>query len=196
MFPTDEQLKEAFERYHSKPVPARVFGEWVGISRDRALRALRGHAWQHVPRPEGFQYMPARTRISPTRKLTPEHVAEGLRLYVENNWEPKHLGEFLGVKSKSAYGILRGQYFKEVPRPEGAVFRYAKRQLRDRVPELLQLALDNDWTPTQLAKYAECGWTTASNLLKGRTYPNVPTPFKTETPDFPKPRSKPRPAKR
>ena len=179
--PTDQEMKEAFERYFQKPVSGRVFGEWVGIGREAALRALRGETYQHITRPEGFAYVRMTARIGSSRKITPEQVEEGLRLYVKNDWDPTNLANHLGVKPRTAYAILRGQYFKEAVRPEGVVLRtYGKRRLRPRVPELLQLAIDNDWNARQLAEYAGCGETAASNLLRGKTYTYILTPMKSK----------------
>ena len=177
---TDQQVREALVRYTENPVPSTVFASWLQLKKDAGLAILKGESWKHIERPHNFCYRPMRSYQCSARKLSAVQVEDGLRLYVENNWSAMDLARHFKISPPTAYAILRGRYYKNVARPEGACIRYKQEHLRARVSDLLQKAVDHDWNARQLSEYAGCSLSAAYNLLRGHTYTDIPTPVKSK----------------
>jgi hypothetical protein len=106
-----EEMLAYYVRYKAKP--STIARKW-GMTLAAARCILKGVTYGHVQRPEGFEYpFPRR----PQKKLDPRAIQEGLQLFWENGWTAHRLAEHLGCLPGSAWQIVVGKTYLDVPRP-------------------------------------------------------------------------------
>ena len=169
------QLEEALRDYMKKPVHFTVFAERLGISRNHASEILQGKSRTDV-RPPGFTYVPVPLPNSNRRKYTDRQIARALKRYVDEEWESIQFSKYLGMSPSDGLCVLRGETYKNVPRPKGFKLRLSGEKRKKKIEEGLRRYFAENWNAKQLAEFLEFSPSSARRLLAGETFQDVPTP--------------------
>lgn len=125
---SDAALAEAFARYTQEHWSGVQFAEHLGISQITAHSILKGRTRNSVPRPSGFQYPwpDAATMNRPTgsrhgcAKVSELQLVEVFDRAVSGELATfKDVQAALGLSKGIVYGILCGDTWTHVPRPDG-----------------------------------------------------------------------------
>lgn len=118
-----ERLAEAFRRFTDEGWSTEQFGRFLRVNPTTARALLKGERQPEVPRPEGFAYTVGVPRVDKYRERR-EAVRKALEVYVADpSMTLRQFADSLGISKAMGSLILLGNYFKDVPRPEGFVYR-------------------------------------------------------------------------
>jgi len=112
-----EWRRQALEECWKQQMTPLEFAQYVGITRAQVYAIFAGREWKSIPRPEGFVYpFPAKAirKEEETRWRT-----ECLSDYVREKMSTKQFAAHLGVTVNNALYVLRGEGWRDIPRPEG-----------------------------------------------------------------------------
>ena len=141
---SDEAHAEALKLYVEQHWSGVQFADFLGVKQITAHMFLSGKRRKHIPRPEGFQY-PWPDAASMNRRvggrhgcatITEEQVVDLLERVTAGEFSSvKEIQETFSISRGIAYGLLGGQGWPHVPRPEGMKEAASKFQRTTRTPE-------------------------------------------------------------
>jgi len=173
---TKTSLEEALQDYVKNPVHFTEFAKRLGIAPNYAGEILQGRARNDVVRPPGFTYVQMQPPTNKRRKYTDKQIARALKRYVDEEWESIQFSKYLGMSPSDGLGVLRGENYKNVPRPKGFELRLSGEKRKKKVEEGLRRYFAENWNVQHLAEFLEFSLSSARRLLAGETYHDVPTP--------------------
>lgn len=185
---TDEKVVEILADYvaHRRCVSDLALRHRLSVADAKAL--LKGRTFAHIQRPKGFHY-PWPAKWNRYELSTPEEwraECEGLlRRYVEERWCVLRFADEAKVGIRQAQRILRGREWRTIPRPEGFEYPYpehfrgnGRRKLTfQQLEEGLRLFYTRNWCVQQLADHLGITRPGASQIVRGKSYPEVPRPW-------------------
>lgn len=186
---TDQKVVEILADYVANRRCASDLAPLHRITPEEAKSLLEGKTYAHVPRPKGFVY-PWPIKWTRYELSTPEQwqaeCAALLQRYVDERWDIWRFGREAKIGHRQASKVLTGREWRSIPRPEGFAYPYPehfrgngnRKLTKDKVAEGLELFWRQGWCVQRLADWLGVTRHGAAMIVHGRTYREVPRPWR------------------
>ncbi len=115
---TDDQIFQALTKYVKNRWTLEQLSAELGVTPGTAYDLVSRKTYKNVKHPRGVQKTRKAKKPALGRKYTPEQIREALQVFQKGGTVPK-VAEHLGCAYGTAWKLVNGWTYREVPRPAG-----------------------------------------------------------------------------